>query len=210
MDNNRFNPAMVKCGKMAVGLWIRMRPWTWWYAMLDSDGPGVNGPNNWDSLSVLKLEAWSSPSFRLDQCELELLGDVTGTTRSQSQLKAHSPSLAYFWKQPSRQSCNPISLLETVPMEIIILIIDSVAGDESEEVPMKALKACSQTCKTFLPMCQRHIFRFINLQDNGYILIPSAGQRTPWSIDLPNLSLITQLLQISSKTFPTKFKPHTS
>ena len=51
------------------------------------------------------------------------------------------------------------------PPEIVNEIIDTLQDD------LPALKACSQTCQSLLPLCRRHIYRTISLtrrQDRGH------------------------------------------
>ncbi|KAH9481726.1 hypothetical protein JR316_0006253 [Psilocybe cubensis] len=50
---------------------------------------------------------------------------------------------------------------DLLPAEIISLIIDMVALEDTQwqvEVPYRDTRACSTTCRAFLPHCRRHIF----------------------------------------------------
>ncbi|KAH9481323.1 hypothetical protein JR316_0005845 [Psilocybe cubensis] len=55
------------------------------------------------------------------------------------------------------------SIVDTLPYDLIATIVDFVA--EEDENDKKTLKACSLTCRTFLPPCQKIIFRCIKLTD---------------------------------------------
>lgn len=56
------------------------------------------------------------------------------------------------------------SIIKILPLEIISLIIENLAGDEHAG---QSLKACSLSCQTFLPLCHRELFRAISLQDEN-------------------------------------------
>lgn len=59
------------------------------------------------------------------------------------------------------------SLLDLVPLEIIDMIIDTVAqGDDAKHTN---LKTCSMACKTFLPRCRKHIFITIDVTTQNLV-----------------------------------------
>ena len=51
--------------------------------------------------------------------------------------------------------------METLPIDILIYIIDLLAGRDDEDI--KSLQSLSQTCKYMVPPCRKHLFSSINL-----------------------------------------------
>jgi hypothetical protein len=61
-------------------------------------------------------------------------------------------------------------MLPTFPLEIDEMILDFLADDEGHS----ALKMCSLVCQTFLPLCRKHIFGSIVLDNEVNGVTPSA------------------------------------
>lgn len=58
-------------------------------------------------------------------------------------------------------------LLKPIPLEVLDAIIDMVATEDEAEVEDHSnVKACSLTCRTFLPRCRKHIFYTIDIDIN--------------------------------------------
>jgi hypothetical protein len=49
--------------------------------------------------------------------------------------------------------------METLPLDILLYIIDLLADDED----IKSLQILSQTCKSLVPLCRKHLFSFLYL-----------------------------------------------
>ena len=49
----------------------------------------------------------------------------------------------------------------TLPLDILLYIIDLLAGGDHEDI--KSLQTLSQTCKSMVPLCRKHLFSFIYL-----------------------------------------------
>ncbi|KAH9477670.1 hypothetical protein JR316_0009896 [Psilocybe cubensis] len=55
------------------------------------------------------------------------------------------------------------SIIKVLPLEIISLIIEDLGSDEH---PSQSLKSCALSCQTFLPLCQKELFRKMSLLDD--------------------------------------------
>ena len=51
--------------------------------------------------------------------------------------------------------------METLPLDILLYIIDILAGGDDEDV--KSLRILSQTCKYMVPLCRKHLFSSLYL-----------------------------------------------
>ena len=51
--------------------------------------------------------------------------------------------------------------METLPLDIILYIIDLLAGED--DVDVKSLRILSQTCKSMVPLCRKHLFSSLRL-----------------------------------------------
>ena len=51
--------------------------------------------------------------------------------------------------------------METLPLDILLYIIDLLAGEDDEDV--KSLRILSQTCKSMVPLCRKHLFSSLHL-----------------------------------------------
>ena len=51
--------------------------------------------------------------------------------------------------------------METIPLDILLNIIDLLAGGDDEDV--KSLRILSQACKFMVPLCRKHLFSSIRL-----------------------------------------------
>ena len=49
----------------------------------------------------------------------------------------------------------------TLPLDILLYIIDLLAGGNDGDI--KSLQTLSQTCKSMLPLCRKHLFSYIYL-----------------------------------------------
>ena len=52
-------------------------------------------------------------------------------------------------------------IMETIPLDILLNIIDLLAGGDDEDV--KSLRILSQACKFMVPLCRKHFFSSIRL-----------------------------------------------
>ena len=66
----------------------------------------------------------------------------------------HSPS-------PWWNVFHPTSAMEprtTLPLDILLYIIDLLAGEDEDDGDIKSLQILSQTCKSMVPLCRKHLF----------------------------------------------------
>ena len=52
-------------------------------------------------------------------------------------------------------------IMETLPLDILLYIIDLLAGED--DVDVKSLRILSQTCKSMVPLCRKHLFSSLRL-----------------------------------------------
>ncbi|KAF9529081.1 hypothetical protein CPB83DRAFT_283059 [Crepidotus variabilis] len=71
---------------------------------------------------------------------------------------------------------NQYPALSSIPLELFAAIIDAL-GDTKTSDNCKSLMACSLVCHYFLPLCQRHIFRtvVVNQNQRSDIFTPTAS-----------------------------------
>ena len=51
----------------------------------------------------------------------------------------------------------------TIPLDIILYIIDLLAGGDDEDSDFKSIRILSQACKSMVPLCRKHLFSSICL-----------------------------------------------
>ena len=56
-------------------------------------------------------------------------------------------------------------VMETLPLDILLYIIDLLAGGDNENV--KSLRILSQACKSMLPLCRKHLFSSLHLNSES-------------------------------------------
>ncbi|KDR66870.1 hypothetical protein GALMADRAFT_161831 [Galerina marginata CBS 339.88] len=71
--------------------------------------------------------------------------------------------------------------IPTLPLEIVQEVVDILAQDGPD---LSSIKACSVTCKTYLPLCRKHIFSSILL----------TGQIRPIHVSKPTLAAFIRVL----------------
>jgi hypothetical protein len=56
---------------------------------------------------------------------------------------------------------HPTSIMEPLPLEILLYILDLLAAGDDGDI--KSLQILSQTCKSMVPLCRKHLFSSLRL-----------------------------------------------
>ena len=89
-----------------------------------------------------------------------------------------SKSALCMWFGHAKHHCHVqiMSSFADCPLEVIEVVIDLLQDD------LDALKACSQTCTTLLPLCRKYIFQSLLLTSSQPIGYPADQSRRPSSV----------------------------